>query len=252
LRANTPRDPAPSIRGQETLVSQEPHDLVAPYALDALDDHERAAFERHLDECERCRTQLQELQEATMALAYAESAEPPPALRERILEAARSENGAKVIPFQRRRWLFPATVAAAAAAAVVAVGVGLWATSLSRDLDRERSANAGYARALQLLGGGAEVTQLADAEGGLLVASDGEAALVVCGLQPAPKDKTYEAWVIEGETPRPAGLFRGGGGCPPVLLEEKVSPGTEVAVTLERKGGAPQPTGPILVRSEAV
>src|SRR5688500_1814145 len=53
LRANTPRDPAPSIRGQETLVSQEPHDLVAPYALDALDDHERAAFERHLDECER-------------------------------------------------------------------------------------------------------------------------------------------------------------------------------------------------------
>jgi anti-sigma-K factor RskA len=186
-----------------------------------------------------------------MALAYAESAEPPPELRERILEAARSENG-KVIQFPRRRWLFPATVAAAAAAAVVAIGVGLWANSLSRDLDRERSANAGYARALQLLGGGAEVTQLADAEGGLLVTPDGEAALVVCGLQQAPKDKTYEAWVIEGETPRPAGLFRGGGGCPPVLLEQKVRPGTQVAVTLERKGGAARPTGPILVRSEAV
>lgn len=233
-------------------MSQELHDLAAPYALDALEPAERAAFERHLDDCDECRAQLADLQEATIALAYAESTEPPPALRERILEAARSENGTKVIPFPRRRWLFPATAAAAAAAAVVAIGVGLWASSLSRDLDRERSANVGYARALQLLGGGAEVTQLADAEGGLLVTPDGEAALVVCGLQPAPKDKTYEAWVIEGETPRPAGLFRGGGGCPPVLLEKKVRPGTQVAVTLERKGGAAQPTGPILVRSEAV
>ena len=232
-------------------MSQEPHDLVAAYALDALDNHERAAFERHLDECEQCRAQLEELQGATVALAYAEGAEPPPELRERILAAARSENG-KVVQFPRRRWLFPATAAAAAAAAFVAIGVGLWANSLSRDLDRERSANAGYARALQLLGGGAEVTRLADAEGRLLVAPDGEAALVVCGLQPAPEEKTYEAWVIEGKTPRPAGLFRGGRGCPPVLLEKKVRPGTQVAVTLERKGGATRPTGPILVRSEAV
>ncbi|MGH2920445.1 MAG: RskA family anti-sigma factor, partial [Gaiellaceae bacterium] len=84
------------------------HDLVAPYALDAVDDHERAEFELHLDECEECRAQLDELREATTALAYLESAEPPPALRERILEAARGGNG-KVIQFPRRRWLFPAT-----------------------------------------------------------------------------------------------------------------------------------------------
>ena len=233
-------------------MSQEPHDLVAPYALDALEPSERDAFARHLDVGAACWAQLADLQEATLALAFAESAEPPQALRERILEAARSENGARVLPFPRRRWLFPATVATAAAAAVVAIGVGLWANSLSGDLDRERSANAGYARALQLLGGGAEVTQLADAEGGLLVAPDGEAALVVCGLQPAPKDKTYEAWVIEGETPRPAGLFRGGGGCAPVLLERDVPKGAQVAVTLEQEGGVDQPTGPLLVRSEAV
>jgi anti-sigma-K factor RskA len=232
-------------------MSQEPHDLVAPYALDALDDHERAEFDRHLDECAECRTQLDELREATTALAYLESADPPPALRERILEAARAGNG-KVIQFPRRRWLFPATAVAAATAAAVAIGVGIWASSLSSELDRERSAKAGYARAFELLGGGAQVTQLADAEGGLLVAHDGEAALVVCGLQPAPKSKTYEAWVIEGQTPRPAGLFRGGSGCRPVLLDGQVPSGSQVAVTLERKGGAPRPTGPILVRSETV
>jgi anti-sigma-K factor RskA len=231
---------------------EELHDLVAPYALDALEPHERELFERHLEECAECRALLTELQPTVAALAYAESADPPPALRERILEAARAENGGKILQFPRRRWLFPATAVAAAAAAVVAIGVGLWANSLSQDLDRERSANAGYAQALQLLGGGAEVVRLSDAEGGLLVTPGGDAALVVCGLQPAPSDKTYEAWVIEGETPRPAGLFRGGGGCPPVLLERKVPPGSQVAVTLERREGAIRPTGELLVRSEAV
>jgi anti-sigma-K factor RskA len=233
-------------------MSQELHDLLAPYALDALEPAERDAFERHLDECADCRAQLAELQEVTGALAFAESVEPPPALRERILEAARAQNGARVIELPRRRWIFSATAFAAAAAAVVAIGVGLWATSLSRDLDRERSANDSYARAIALLGSGAQVTKLADGEGSLLVGRDGKAALIVCGLRPAPKDKTYEAWVIEGETPRPAGLFSGGGSCPPVLLEREVRPGTQVAVTLERKGGATRPTGPILLRSEAV
>lgn len=231
-------------------MAEELHDLVAPYALNALDDQERAQFERHLAGCEDCQAQLAELQEAAAALAFAETREPPPELRERILEAAH-ENG-KVIAFPRRRWVFPATVATAAAAAIAAIAVGVWATSLSRDLDRERSAKESYARAVQLLGGGAQVTPLADAEGGLLVAPDGEAALVVCGLEPAPEGRTYEAWVIENEMPRPAGLFRGGSGCPPVLLERNVPRGAQVAVTLERASGAPRPTGRILVRSEAV
>ena len=234
-------------------MAEELHDLVAPYALDALEPGERELFEHHLEECASCREQLAEFQSTASALAYAESTEPPPALRERILEAARAENGAKVLQFPKRRWLFPATAVAAAAAAVVAIGVGLWAASLSRDLDRERSAKASYVRAIELLGvRDAQLVRLTNAEGGLLVAPGGDAALVVCGLEAAPSDRTYEAWVIQGETPRPAGLFRGGSGCPPVLLDRKVPRGAQVAVTLEQQGGATSPTGPLLVRSEGV
>jgi anti-sigma-K factor RskA len=233
-------------------MAEELHDLVAPYALDALEPGERELFERHLEECESCRAQLSDLQSTAAALAYAASTEPPAALRERILEAARAENGGKVLQFPKRRWLFPATAVAAAAAAVVAIGVGLWAASLSRDLDRERSAKEGYARAIELLESDAQVVRLSNAEGGLLVTPGGEAALVVCDLQPAPTEKTYEAWVIQGETPQPAGLFRGGSGCPPVLLDRKVPAGSQVAVTLEQQGGATRPTGPLLVRSEGV
>jgi anti-sigma-K factor RskA len=235
-------------------MSQQMHDLVAPYALDALSDEERAAFEQHLDACADCRAQLAELQEATAALAYAaEGPEPPAELRGRILEAARRDgHGAEVIPFPKRRWIFPATAAAAAVAAVAAVAVGLWAASLSRELDREREATGTYERAFQLLGGDAQVTRLADADGGVLVAGDGSAALVVCGLPPAPSAQTYEAWVIVGADPKPAGLFRGGSGCPPVLLTRGVPEGAVVAVTLERKRGVQKPTRAPLVRSEPV
>ena len=103
------------------------HDLVAPYALDALDEEERAEFERHLAGCGRCTRELAELQDTAASLAWAvEGPEPPGHLRDRILESARRE--AQVIPFRsRRRWVVPALGAAAAAAACLAVGLGIWA-----------------------------------------------------------------------------------------------------------------------------
>lgn len=234
-------------------MSTDLHELVAAYALDALDGGERKRFERHLAECDSCSAQLADFQDAASALAFAaDGPEPPASLRGRILESARAERPGNVIPFPPKRWALPAVATLAAAAACLAVGLGIWANSLSRSLDRERSAKAGYARAIELLGAGAQIKRLADAEGGLLVTpSGGDAALVVCGLSPAPPGKTYEAWVIEGKTLRPAGLFRGGGGCPPVLLNHKVPTGATVGVTLERKGGAQTPTGRILIHSEA-
>jgi anti-sigma-K factor RskA len=92
---------------------------------------------------------------------------------------------------------------------------------------------------------------LIGADGSLLVADDGRAALVVCGLADAPSAKTYEAWVITGKTPQAAGLFRGGNGCSPVVLSERVPNRATVAVTLEEAGGATSPTLPILFRAEA-
>ena len=235
-------------------MSSDLHELAAPYALDALDADERERFERHLAECERCSAQLAELQEAVAALAFAaEGPEPPPSLRGRILESARAETGGKVVPFPRKRWALPAVATIAAVAACTAIGLGIWANSLSNSLDRERSANAMYAQAMELLGADAQVKALTDGEGRLLVApGGGRAALVVCGLAQAPAGKTYEAWVIEGKTPRRAGLFRGGGGCSlPVILERDVPTGAIVAVTLEREGGVQAPTTPILVQSVA-
>ncbi len=222
---------------------EEVHELTPAYALDALGDAEEAEYEAHLRHCERCRSELAALQEAATALAYAAPpAATPAGLRERILEQARSERP-NVVPM-RPRWALRATAAAAAAAAVAAVGVGIWAGGLSSSLTEERAARERLENATQILAQpAADRIPVEGADGVLVVAPTGEAALVLTGLDPAPEGRTYEAWVIEGETPRPAGLFDVREEPTVVALERSVPGGAIVAVTLEPEGGVEEPTG---------
>ena len=229
-------------------MSSDPHDLLAAYALDALDDDERERFERHLADCEECSEQLALLREPVAALAYAaEGPVPRKELRDRIIEGARAEPRAAVIKLPRRNWAFGAVAAVAAAAACLAVGLGIWANSLSNSLDHERSTKSALDRILK----DATAKPLIGANGSLIVNGNGQAAILVCGLADAPSAKTYEAWVITGNSPKPAGLFKGGSGCNPVFLTQRVPNNATVAVTVERAGGAASPTLPILFRAEA-
>jgi len=129
-----------------------------------------------------------------------------------------------VIPL-RRRWLFPTTAVAAAAAACAAVGLGLWANSLRDQVEGQR------------------VVATQGVPGQVVVSGD-EATIVTC-VDEAPADKTYEAWVMQNDVPRPAGLFRGG--CGTFELTRPVESGVTVAVTLEQAGGTETPEGDILM-----
>jgi anti-sigma factor RsiW len=228
------------------------HDLVAPYALDALDAEERAEFERHLDGCQPCSRELRELQATAGVLAWgAAGPEPPPDLGARIVERARAE--AQVVPFERRRrWVTPALGAVAALAAVVAIGLGLWGASLSSDLDRERDLRAAQGKALEIVGDrGAQVVPLKGADGSLVVARNRRAALVVCGLGPAPSGEVYMAWTIRG-APSPAGAFDASEeGCTAAPLDHTVAPGVTVAVTRERDPNVQLPTTGTLFTAQA-
>jgi anti-sigma-K factor RskA len=215
------------------------HELTASYALDALDDDESRAYEQHLAGCESCREELTSLQEAASALAYAAPpATPPDSLRARILEQARAERGI-VVPL-RRRWAPRALGAAAAVAACAAIGLGVWAATLRSSLDDTRSALSKERAAAQVLADpAARRSPVSGASGTLAVAPDGTAVLALQRIPPAPSGKTYEAWVLQGRTSRPAGLFRRAG---PVLLQRDVPRGSVVAVTVERAGGVDSPT----------
>lgn len=219
-------------------MADEPHDLTAAYALDALDEADTELYEEHLRTCERCREELASLTPAAAALAHvAPHAAPPPELRAQILEQAGSER-ANVRPLVRRRSLLPAVIAAAAACAIAVLAV--WGISLHHDLARRN-------HLLAVLGDpAAQHVALKGARGTLVVRRNGDAALVA-SLPRAPSGKTYELWLIKGGAPRPAGLYAGGRS---VLVRGQVVPGTTVAVTVEQAGGASAPTTkPILSAS---
>jgi anti-sigma-K factor RskA len=193
------------------------HDLTAAYALGALGEDDAKAYELHLAQCEQCRTQLAELNEASAALAYgAVAPSPPPALRASILDAARAER-ANVVPLVRRSsWRARGLAVAAAAVACAAVGFGVAATQSSKH---------SVVSAVVVLG------------------ADRHASLQVTGLAAAPRGKTYEAWIIPagGGSPRPAGLFAGGRPNA-VELRGSLPARAIVAVTVERAGGVRAPT----------
>jgi anti-sigma factor RsiW len=209
------------------------HDLTAAYALDALDPDERERYEAHLATCERCREELQGFWQVSGALAHAaDGPAPPPALRERIIEAARGERP-NVVPLRPRR-SGRAVSAVAAVAAVALLAVGAWGVSLSRELDDAE-------RELAVLADpGARTIAASGGQADLVVAPTGDAALVVRTLPPAPEGKDYEIWVFEGEVPRRAGLFERRG---VALLTRPVEAGQTVAVTLEPDGGLDAPSG---------
>jgi anti-sigma-K factor RskA len=223
------------------------HELTAPYALDALDPQEERAFEEHLRGCEQCRDEVALLRGTAASLAHhAPPASPPPELRARILETARAERG-NVVPL-RPRWAAP-VAAVAAVAACAAVVLGVWAATLNHTLGNRDAALQTQQRALAVAASpGARRIALTGGHGALVVAPDGRAALLLSHL-PAPRPgKVFEAWVVTGGSAAPAGLFRGSG-TTAVPLERGVPAGATVAVTIERSGGAQQPTGKPILQS---
>jgi hypothetical protein len=90
------------------------HEQAAGFVLDALDSGEAEDFERHLRLCPACEEELQRLQIAAAALAFAgELPPPPPGLRRRVVAVE-----VVAFPFRHRRWSAPLAAAAALAACV--------------------------------------------------------------------------------------------------------------------------------------
>jgi anti-sigma-K factor RskA len=216
----------------------DPHALVAPYALDALDPQEEREFEEHLASCESCREELARLRETASSLAYAAPGPAPPvALKERILEQARAERPNVVSLPRRRSWTAP-LAAAAAVAAAAAIALGVWGAT-------RPSGNDAFAAVLAQPG--STLVPLGD-RGAVALAPDGSAAIAWSGPH-APAGKTYEAWVMRNGTAQRAGLLSGRS---TLRIKRPVGKGAVVAVTLERAGGVDQPTTPPIAQTRAL
>jgi hypothetical protein len=173
-------------------------------------------------------------------------------LRDRILTAARAEQQT-LVPLESRRRLSPVLASVTAVAAAVAIGLGIYSISLSGQLDDTKAAlTAQQSAAAVLADSTATTVALQAGSGRLVVAGDGAAVLVLDDLAAAPAGMTYQAWIVEGQTPASAGTFDTTDRQAIVPIPQVVPNGAVVAVTVEKAGGATSPTLPPLAASEPV
>ena len=217
------------------------HHLTGAYALDAVDDIERARFEQHLAECEDCRLEVASLREAAGLLSETTAVTPPPALRESVLAGISQVRPLPPIvhrtPVVQRRW-FPLLVAAAVVA-ILGVGAALWqpwAPSQDSSLTAaEQVIEASDARSVAV--------DLGDAGNATVTRSEslGKAVITTDDMAPAPSGKVFELWLqVDGEMV-PAGLMPPGEDTQ-MVLEGDATTATAVGITVEPEGGSDQPT----------
>lgn len=220
------------------------HDLVGAYALDALDDEERRQFEAHLETCERCRTELAELEAGALALAESTRSDPPPELRARVLEAVeRKPQEAVVIDLAARRRNRLVTAALGVAALIVTVITTISIVEATRDGDIEAILTAPDVQTIELTGESADARFTYSLGVGRGVFVSGSLAA------PGP-EQTYQLWLIGSDGPQPAGLFIPDTEGVSSAVVNGVRAGLTLGVTEEPAGGSDAPTGDVLMAGE--
>jgi len=229
------------------LTPEEIAELLPAYALDAVDDDERAMIEAHLERTPDARDDVAELQVAASLLAHA-GGPPPTGVWERLESAisasppplravpppdvfASRRVSAVERPSRRWQWL-----AAAAAVAALAFG-GLWLAERS-DNNRAVVDTAALARAAATAPG-ARHAVLTDHSGNTLatavVERDGTGYLT-SHLPPAAAGQTYQLWGITRTGTISLGVL---GAQPKTVAFKTAVPTTSVAITTEVAGGVP-------------
>ena len=238
-------------------------ELAAAKALDLPLSEEAADFTRHLDEgCPTCEELLSDFRAASSALAFAVPPRAPRReVKERILASLAVRRRPPVAP-----WL------AAAAAALLFVLVAFDDARLRREREelhsrtidlaarlsgaqQDLAREALRARVLEsedvriLFLGGKDPQP--DARGRVFWSERAKRGILVAGnLVPLPPDKQYELWVFEKGKPVAAGVFDADASGR-VLFESpdlaRIAAAENFAVTVEPRGGVPQPTGPIVL-----
>jgi anti-sigma-K factor RskA len=247
--------------------------FAAAYALGALDDDERVAFETHLATCEACAADVRAHAGVASLLPYALVAQEPSAgLRARVLAAAAvpratTTRQADVVPIGQAPSARPQTARgarawpgwlAAAAALLLAAGLGAQLrderaarASVEGTLAQERATRAEREALLASVlapevrtarltatGQGPEVRVIWNRREGVVI-------VTAQALSPAPAGRTYQLWGIPtGGQPQSLGLFDADstGHARAVLRVPPDAAMDVAAITVEPAGGSPGPT----------
>lgn len=241
--------------------ASDPRDLLAAYALDAVDDLDRRRVEDLVAADPAAARELETLRATAAVLGAATSAAPPPELRRSVLERISEEGqvtapapvvGERATPRRRPRRRFWVAAAAAALVAVAAPSVLAW-----RQTQEVHRVQAQQQEVVDLLADPLAQVRRADVPGGgtvVGVLSRNRALFTASGLQEPGPGKVYQLWVVRDGVPVPDAVMAAGArivrATPDdyVVLTHRYAAGDSLAVTVEPTGGSLKPTtNPIVV-----
>ena len=220
------------------------HALSGAYAVDALDDVERARFERHLAECPECRAEVDSLREAAALLPAATALTPPAALRDRVLADIASVRPLPPLTVTAPRRRFRPAALVAAAAAVVALAGGAVAWQPWEDSPSQSPHTDPIEQVLQAADAETYAQEFPDGSTATLTRSPSlnKAVVITTDMAPPPDGKVYELWLDhEGVGMVPAGLMSREPDAR-VLLEGDPATALGMGITIEPEGGSEEPT----------
>ncbi|MBO1756363.1 anti-sigma factor domain-containing protein [Allobranchiibius sp. CTAmp26] len=218
------------------------------YALDAVDDLERARSERHLQDCESCRREVAEVAELTVTLASdIPPVAPSPDLRSALLEQiqhtpqvsqSRADRPGHARTSARTSRPRRAVIGLVAAGAVVVAGAGVihaqpWANTsggVTNAMSRIEHAPDATRRTMPFRGG--TVTVISSR-------SLNQAVATLHKVTASTGDTTYQGWFIKGDGPTNAGILKTGH---TNQLTANVQGAKEFDITIEPTGGSQVPT----------
>lgn len=225
----------------------------------SLTPDEALAFEQHLEECPSCAAELAELQLLTEDLPYlSEDVEVPSTLKSKVFAAIDEETRItdNIKPFpaapkdtqpvKRKGFAIPLL----AAALIASVITNAYFVTMDREPEIEIAQSD-----LQLIGKAQLDPQLgvdnASAVAMMVRDNNGTVLLVDANDLPALKDdELYQVWVIDHDTPQPAGSFTptsDGDGSVTYPMDQLEGEWDTVAITIETEADLPAPQGSIVL-----
>jgi hypothetical protein len=227
--------------------------LLAAWALDAVDDDDRARVEGAVRADPHLAVEARVLVETAARLAETVATPPPPELRERVLTAAeglaqREEPAAEDDPAGRRRRSRAALwIAAGAVATMGVVAPSVLAVQQAGRAERAEGHVSLFAEALSRPGAQVLTAEVSGGGQAVAVITEEGAVFSARGLPALSRDRGYQLWIVGAEAPVSAGVLDVSGGTTTVEVVG-AAPGESLALTVESGEGSVNPTSePIVV-----
>jgi anti-sigma factor RsiW len=249
------------------ITHEHANDLLASYALDAVDEREHLEIEEHLAECPRCRAELDGFRDVAAALGNSveplpeglwntiatrlpeQSDEEPPPMPRLVAEDQALVPSTAHRRSVRRPMAIVGAFAVAAAAVAAVLGIGLVQADRQVSSDNQAMAKTAPSTVIQALEtSGHQVVNLESSDHTQLaqfVIAHGRGFMVSSKLPALSSDDTYQLWGLIGDQPISLGLL---GKSPQQASFTMVTTAvpSRLSITVEPASGSVVPSGPVV------